>query len=80
MAVLALPVDLPDGSKARFISTVIRGQIWAYHAKGRIAPTVSNDRVIQAFDTGMRDRAALESGESDRGPYSRNVSYRRAEL
>lgn len=80
MAVLALPVDRTDDAKARFISNVTRGQIWAYHAKGRIAPTASYDRVIQAFATSIRDRAELESGRYDKGSNSRKGSYRRAEL
>lgn len=59
MTVLALPVYLTDEAKAHFISNVSRGKIWAYHAKGRIAPTATYDRVIQAFITSIRDRALL---------------------
>lgn len=80
MAVLALPVDRTDEAKARFVSNVTRGQIWAYHAKGRIAPTASYDRVVQAFATSIRDRAELETGRNDRGSSSRREYYRRSEL
>lgn len=80
MAVLALPVDRTDEAKARFVSNVTRGQIWAYHAKGRIAPTATYDRIIQAFATSIRDRAELETGRYEKGAYSRKGSYHRSEL
>lgn len=64
MAVLALPVDRTDEAKARFISSVTRGQIWAYHSKGRITPTATYDHYIQAFITSIRERAKLEAGRN----------------
>lgn len=79
MAMLALPVDRTDEAKARFVSNVTRGQIWAYNAKGRISATASYDRIIQAFATSIRDRAELECGRLNRGKSSRN-SYQRTEL
>lgn len=80
LAVLTLSVDRTDEAKARSVSHVTRGQIWAYHAKGIIAPTTSYDRVFQAFATSIRDRAVLESGRDEKGAYSKKGSYRRGEL
>lgn len=80
MAVLALPVDSTDEAKARFLSNLTRGQIWAYHAKGRISRTATYDRIIQAFITSTRDRAELEPGRYEKGFYSRKGSFRRTEL
>lgn len=80
MAVLALMVDRSDEAKARFVSNVTRGQVWAYHEKGRIAPTASYDRVFQAFAASIRDREELESGRGDRGAYSKKGSFRCGEL
>lgn len=77
MAVLALPVDRSDEAKASFILKVTRGQIWACHAKGRISPTASYDRVIQAFATIIRDRAEPESGRQARGTINHRRSYQR---
>lgn len=78
MFVLARPVDRTEEAKARFLSNVTRWQIWAYHAKSRIAPNASYDPVIQAFATIIRDRTEFESGRINKGSFSSTeTSYTR---